>query len=134
VYAISAFDSPFNFQINTRINLTQVINRTDKQQLSKTKLFVPGITLKYQPLKSLSIKLAGEQINWYNKDSKDITHLLDLDVIYHPEKSPWTLSMRGNNLLNTKMIYYTSITNYSVFESNYLLQPRWVSISGSYSF
>jgi hypothetical protein len=90
--------------------------------------------LKYQPLKSLSIKLAGEQINWYNKDSKDITHLLDLDVIYHPEKSPWTLSMRGNNLLNTKMIYYTSITNYSVFESNYLLQPRWVSISGSYSF
>jgi len=134
IYAISAFDFPLNFQLSTRLNFNRVMNRSDKKEISSAKLFVPSVILKYQPLPKLTLRLTGEQLNWYNQQNRDVTNLLDLDIILHPEKSLWTFSMRGNNLLNTKAIYYTTVSNYAIFQRNYLLQPRWVSVSANRSF
>ncbi|MFN4147431.1 MAG: hypothetical protein ACK4GN_16510 [Runella sp.] len=134
IYAISAFDSPFNFQISTRINYNQVINRLQKQLLSEVYLIVPNITLKYKPMKELSMKLIGEQLNWYNQGNRDVTNLLDMEVFYRPQKSIWGFSIRGNNLLNTSTINYTYISNFSIYQNSYVLQPRWLSVSASCSF
>ena len=134
VYLISAFDGFFNFQASTRLNVSRVVNQNDTQAPNQTLLFVPNLTLRMKPMEGFSIKIIGEQLNWYNTNSHDMTNLLDLDILYQKAQSAWSFSIQGNNLLNTKAIFYTNVTNYSISQNNYLLQPRWATLSVSYSF
>lgn len=134
VYLISAFKGIFNFQFGSRYRISRVRQFNDKDLTPKTVLFAPNTTLLFKPLQGLSIKINIEQLNWYNENSHDMTNLLDADILYRRQKSPWTFSLQGNNLLNTKYIYFTNVTNFSILQSNYSLQPRWFTAGTSFSF
>ncbi len=134
LYFISAFDGFFNFQASLRYSLSRVVQRGLAESNSQTTLFVPNFTLRLRPVTGFSIKISAEQLNWYNANSHDFTNLLDIDLLYHTTDSPFTFSMMGNNLLDTKYIFFTNLSNYSNSQNKYALQPRWLTASISMSF
>jgi hypothetical protein len=134
LYAISAFDGPFNFQLSARLKRNQILNRQDKSLLNRVYVVIPSIILKYQIANGLSIKLIGEQMSWYNKRTKDVTSWVDIEAMYHAKASRWTFTVRGNNLTNSRNLYYTNVTNFALFQSFYTLQPRWASAGVTCSF
>jgi hypothetical protein len=134
IYLISAFDGFFNFQASARYSLSRVVQKNAVENSLQTTLFVPNLTLRLRPMSGFSIKISAEQLNWYNVNSHDVTNLLDIDLLYHATNSPFTFSMSGNNLLDTKYIFYTNVSVYSNVQNKYALQPRWVLASMSMSF
>ncbi len=134
LYFISAFDGFFNFQASLRYSLNRVVQPNTAENSSQTTLVIPNFTIRLRPMTGFSIKVSGEQLNWYNTNSHDVTNLLDVDMLYHTNNSPFTFSMSGNNLLDTKYIFFTNVSNYSNSQNKYALQPRWITASISVSF
>ncbi len=134
LYFISAFDGFFNFQASVRYSLSRVVQKNATENSPQTTLFIPNLTLRLTPITGFSVKINAEQLNWYNTNSHDVTNLLDIDLLYHATNSPFTFSISGNNLLDTKYIFFTNVSNYSNSQNKYALQPRWLTASMSISF
>lgn len=131
-YVISVFDGFFNFQVSTKLNIDRVKNLDDSPR--QATLFAPAVGIKLTPMPGLSVKVNAEQLNRYILNNHNITNLLDCAITYKKPKSNTLFSLSGKNLLNNTAIYYTEISNFSIYQNIYFLQPRWVLLGVSLAF
>ncbi|MEI7585146.1 hypothetical protein [Runella sp.] len=134
IYLISAFESFFNITLSSNWNVSRVFTQNENAAVSQTSLFRPNVIIYLRPTKEFHFKITGERIAWKQNENRSITNFLDVEIRFYPQKSKWSFEIIGNNLLNSKQITYTQVSNYLIFQNSYLLQPRFATFSVSRMF
>jgi hypothetical protein len=83
--------------------------------------------IRIKPAKWVSLKIIDEAFIWRNNSVKNLTNFMDFYLQINPKNPKWTVELKGFNITNTKLAFFSEITNYSFIEKSFALQPRYFS-------
>jgi len=85
--------------------------------------------------KTLHFSIQSERYFFDNLDSQNNKYyFLDFNARYSVIDNKITFSLSGNNLFNTKTYREYSISDISISNTQYRLQPRYVMLKAEYRF
>lgn len=127
---ITAFYGPFNMEVGSQLNWV-AITTPDVADLPafQTQVVKPRLVIRYKPSTAWLIRLAGEQITWYNAGKPNgNTRFADIQVRHTPKQSKWQFELQGLNLVNNQTLRFIDIGNVLISQQQFTLQPRYITL------
>ena len=95
----------------------------------------PFVNIDYYFLKSFSFVTEYEYYHYYNSNKSVDNHydFLSASLIYQKKDSKWEYKVGATNLLNTKSLNDNSFNQFSITNSQYFVQPRYIIFSLKYN-
>jgi len=127
----SSFRGIFNYNFGSKSNFNQ-IETTIKNSYTDNMSF---IDLSFIFSDKFNIQVQSERY-FFGNLNKDINkyYFLDLEAKYVIKQNKLTLFLTGNNLFNTKTFRNYSISDISISQTEYKLQPRYILLKMEYRF
>ncbi|OZI05507.1 hypothetical protein BWI93_25105 [Siphonobacter sp. BAB-5385] len=132
VYLLSTFDGAVNAELSFMYR--QLTSRTVMEVRQKTTTLQPRLLLTGKLHREWSVQLWNEGLFWRSRYSQTNFYLVDASVRYRPVEKPWEVELVGQNLLNTRYYFTTSLNAVYLDESSYRLQPRYVALRMNWRF
>lgn len=82
-------------------------------------------------LKKLAYRFDWQSLQY--STNADPLHFLDFSILYRPEKLPWSITLRGNNLLNYTQKTFVTLSDYATSSYSNPLLGRSILLSIAYS-
>lgn len=118
----TVFDGITNFDFGIQFNYSKLLGTNLKTIMTK-----PFGIIRIKPAKWVSLKIIDEAFIWRNNSVKNLTNFMDFYLQINPKNPKWTVELKGFNITNTKLAFFSEITNYSFIEKSFALQPRYFS-------
>jgi hypothetical protein len=130
-YTIKASTS-FRNMPNLEVGYTYTLNEYNHIKYTTDK---PFVTLDYYFLKSFAWVTEYEFYHYYNnnKTTDNEYDFLSSSLVYQKKDSKWEFKISATNLLNTKSLNDNSFNQYTISNSKYFVQPRYVLFSLKYN-
>lgn len=127
----SGFKGLFNYHIGSKWNYNQV-KTTIKNDFTNNISFAD---LSMQFNDKFNVQVQGERYFFgnLNKDSNKY-YFLDLEARYVVKENKLTFFLSGNNLFNIQTFKNYSVSDISISQTEYRLQPRYVMLKMEYRF
>jgi len=127
----SGFKGKFNYHFGSKWSYNQIKTTT-------TNSFTDNMSFAdftYVFNKTLHFSIQSERYFFDNLDSQNNKYyFLDFNARYSVIDNKITFSLSGNNLFNTKTYREYSISDISISNTQYRLQPRYVMLKAEYRF
>ncbi len=130
-YTIKASTS-FRNMPNLEVGYTYTLNEYNHIKYTTDK---PFVTLDYYFLKSFAWITEYEFYHYYNnnKTANNEYDFLSSSLVYQKKDSKWEFKISATNLLNTKSLNDNSFNQYTISNSKYFVQPRYILFSLKYN-
>jgi hypothetical protein len=131
VYTVKA-STNFKHLPNIEVGFEYDVN---KSTLAKYYTQKPNVRLDYYFLKSFAFVSELELYHYYNKDKTVDNHynFLSASLVYQKKDSKWEYKISGTNILNTKSLNDNNFLQYSITNTQYYVQPRYIIFSMKYN-
>ena len=131
VYTVKA-STNFKNMPNIEIGYEYDVN---KNTLAKYYTQKPTARLDYYFLKSFAFVSELELYHYYNKDKTvdNRYNFLNTSLVYQKKDSKWEYKISGTNILNTKSLNDNSFNQFTITNTQYYVQPRYIIFSMKYN-
>lgn len=127
----SGFKGIFNYHFGSSWNYFQVKTNQSNSFTDNIKF----LDLSFMLSKKLNFQIQTERYYFGSLDKlNNKYYFMDFEARYVVKESKFTLSLYGNNLLNTKTFMNYSINDISFSKTEYSLQPRYVLLKVAFRF
>jgi hypothetical protein len=127
----SGFRGFFNYDIGTRWNS----NRVKTEMIHAYTDNMSFIDLLFQAKNKFNFQIQTERYYFGNIDKKSNTYyFMDVEARYMLKENKLTFYLSGNNLFNTKKFLNYSISDITITQTEYKLQPRYLLLKMEYRF
>jgi hypothetical protein len=121
----------FNYHIGSKWNYTEIITTINNSFTDNTSF----LDLSFVFNEKFNFQLQGERYYFGNLDKNSNTYyFLDLEARYIAFNKKVTFTLSGNNLFNTETFRNYSISDISISNTEFRLQPRYVLLKIEFRF
>ncbi|MEC4049510.1 carboxypeptidase regulatory-like domain-containing protein [Flavobacterium sp. SUN046] len=131
VYSVKA-STNFKSLPNIEVGFEYDVN---KSTIAKFYTQKPNVRLDYYFLKSFAFVSELELYHYYNKDKTVNNHynFWNTSLVYQKKDSKWEYKISGTNILNTKSLNDNNFNQFSITNTQYYVQPRYIILSLKYN-
>ncbi len=128
----SGFRGVFNYHFGTTWDITEIETISATNTATQNTSF---LDLSFVLNSRFNLQLQSERYYFNNLQSNDDTYyFVDFEINYKPKNKALSLSLVGNNLLNTENFRNYLVNDTNISSTEYRLLPRYVLLKASYRF
>jgi len=124
----TAYDGWFNVEVGGSGSRFVLANTAAETPNAATTLLRPRLVVRVKPTSLWRLRAVPEAVDWRNGPARTTSFFFNAVASYTPEKSRFSLTLTGQNLLQTRQFTYTQLSNFLIAQKTYLLQPRYVTL------